>query len=361
MTIADAGVCDGERVTDRLEWQRRAAHAEYAVLDRYVRRLPAVAWARSAWPALGAGWRRRERRAGWHYWWSAHLVDAAIDAARHRPGPGRLRRPRVFARGIRLRNGGTWSRPFWDDLAWLGLAFERGGDLVGGGGVAERIARRLETAIDPSVGAIPWRVGSLLFNAPANGPAAILLARTGRTAAATRLADWMHEQLIDPETGLVFDGLVVDGSESETVTALYPYCQGVALGAYVAQSDPRFRDRAADLVHALSRWVAPSGVLPGSGGGDGGLFAGIACRYLAEAVPHLEGEPAASARRIVLASADAAWRGAAVIDRRPLFAADWRHPAETAVQAPERDLSVQLGAWLALEAAVDASPSASGG
>lgn len=350
--------------TARDGWNERATAAEYAVLDRFVRRVPGIAWARSSWPPLAAATRGRPRRPGWHYWWSAHVIDATVDAARHRPTSGRLSRPRRFARGIPLRNGGTWSRPFWDDLAWAGLALARGGMLVGRRRrIVERMAAQLQRAIDPAVGAIPWRIGSSLYNAPANGPAAILLARTGRTEAATGLARWMDGTLRDTATGLILDGVRVYGIRHpdarlgrERVTDLYTYCQGVALGAYLAVADQDFTDRAAALVEAIAMWTGPGLVLPGSGGGDGGLFAGITCRYVAEAADRLAASApmaAASARSIVLANADAAWHGAAIIDGRPFFAADWRRPADTSAGAPEHDLSVQLGAWLALEAAVD--------
>lgn len=319
----------------------RAAVAEAAVLDRYLRRVGPVAWGRSAWPPV----RPAGGRAGWHYWWSAHLVDAVGDATRHRPGGGRAGLVGALLRGIPLRNPG-WGRTFWDDLAWAGLALERAGRHR----LADRIAARLEGAVDPQVGALPWRVGSRLFNAPANGPAAILLARTGRRATAERLADWVRATLVDPGTGLVLDGVEVGPTGAELVTDVYTYCQGVALGAELALGR---REHAAALVEAVARWTAPSGVLPGRGGGDGGLFAGIATRYLALAAQQLDGGAAATARSTVLASADAAWAGAVVLDGHPLFAADWRHRADPAPGAPERDLSVQLGAWLALEAAVE--------
>ena len=338
--------------SDRAVWQTRAAAAEFAVLDRFVTRMPGLAWGRSRWPAHPPLRRRPGDPPRWHYWWSAHHLDAAVDAAHHRPTAGRRRRTAALARGILVRNHGTWKRPFWDDLAWLGLAFERAGDLAGRERVALTIARRLEDAIDPAVGAIPWRVGSPLFNAPANGPAAILLARVGRTEASLQLTEWIHEHLTDDSTGLVLDGIEVTGHRIRPVTSLYTYCQGVALGAYAAAPGERFRDAAVELVAAVTRWTAPDHVLPGSGGGDGGLFAGITCRYLAAAVPHLPDEAATAARRIVLAGADAAWRGAARIEGRPLFATDWRAPADDAPEAAERDLSVQLGGWLAMEAAV---------
>jgi predicted alpha-1,6-mannanase (GH76 family) len=97
-------------------------------------------------------------------------------------------------------------------------------------------------------------------------------------------------------------------------------------------------------------------VLVGHGGGDGGLFSGILARYLARAAAVLPGLGRAAAGRqagdLVRVSAEAAWRNRAVAAGGPLFGPDWSKPAGRAVRGvPERDLSVQLGAWMLLEAA----------
>ena len=68
-------------------------------------------------------------------------------------------------------------------------------------------------------------------------------------------------------------------------------------------------------------------MLPGSGGGDGGLFAGITARYLADAAVRRP-ELTAAASRLVLASATAAWDGRAEIGGGPVFSADWATPGD---------------------------------
>lgn len=287
-----------------------------------------------------------------------------------------------------MRNAGRWTNPFYDDIAWLGIALQRGDSLPERG--LDQIAARLESAIDSRVGAIPWRIGSALFNAPANGPAAIVLARTGRVDAAARLADWLDATLRDEATGLIRDGIEpVDGIPTVR-SAHYTYCQGVALAAQleVAGRRPgrgtdgeRFLTRAIHLVEAIETWTRHrDAVLPGAGGGDGGLFAGITCRTLAWAarrIDHIaptltEGErahrAATTARSIVQRNAEALWAGRAEVNGRPIFSVDAAvgarvptgaqaplHPTAGAVgesTEPERDLSVQLGAWLTFEAAV---------
>lgn len=138
------------------------------------------------------------------------------------------------------------------------------------------------------------------------------------------------------------------------------------LGACVelAERDghPRWADRAATILHAITTMAGPDRVIPGFGdGGDGGLFNGILARYLADTAVRLT-ELTALAAPLVLASADAAWQGRIDLADTdpdhptgggPVFAPDWRRPARTPRPGiPEADLSVQLSAWMLMEAAV---------
>jgi predicted alpha-1,6-mannanase (GH76 family) len=147
----------------------------------------------------------------------------------------------------------------------------------------------------------------------------------------------------------------------------YTYCQGVYLGACVelAERDghPRWVDRAAAVLDAIAgRMVGPDGVIPGfDDGGDGGLFNGILARYLADAAVRRP-ELAPLATRLVLASAAAAWQGRVEVTGGPVFAPDWRRPARPPHPGvPEADLSVQLSAWMLLEAAARATASTTTG
>ncbi|WP_170285570.1 glycoside hydrolase family 76 protein [Microbacterium rhizomatis] len=364
-------------------WNDRAAAAEYAVLSRYVRRVGPLAAARAHWPArTGVAGVSDEVRV-WHYWWHAHLIHCAADAARHRPSPGRRARIESLARGVAVRTAGRWVNRFYDDIAWMGVALQSAAPRSRAGAVA-RIADRLVRGIDPRVGALPWHVGSDLYNAPANGPAAILLARIGAAAPARRLAGWMAATLDDPVTGLVRDGL--EGGPGGSVRpAIYSYNQGVAIGAALALADApdaldrtAQRGRAAALIAAVRSWCDED-LIPPTGGGDGGLFAGILCRYLSEAAVAMRddgerGDAAASARRLVLANARALWDGRSEVDGRPFFSADPRRPAVVPAgpsrprradggataghDHPDGDLSVQLSAWMTLEAAVTVTAAA---
>lgn len=370
-------------------WANRAASAEAAIVRRHLRRLwglPGTQLGVVAWPAAGPHKHFRT----WHYWWQAHLLDCLVDAQLREPDTERQRRIARQIRAHRLRNVGRWTNDYYDDMAWLALALERAGRLAGV--TKPRALHTLcEQLVDAWVpedgGGIPWRKQDQFFNAPANGPAGIFLARYGdRLRRAQQMADWIDEVLIDPDTELVFDG-VKGGS---LVRAQYTYCQGVVLGLEtelaVRIGDGEHALRVHRLVGAVAEHMAPDGVIKGAGGGDGGLFNGILARYLALVATTLPGDTAGdiaarhTARRLVLDSAEAAWgnRQTVGVDGGglPLFGAFWRRTAElptaggrqaesvegavNASEIPERDLSVQLSGWMLMEAAHAVSDQPSG-
>lgn len=275
-------------------WANRAASAEAAVTHRHLERLwalPGTQLGVVAWPPA-----RRDRLFGhWHYWWQAHLLDCLVDAQLRDPKSERRKRIRRQIRSHRLRNVGRWVNDYYDDMAWLALALERASRVVG-----IDCHRALDKLTDQFVnawvpedgGGIPWRKQDQFFNAPANGPAAIFLARYGnRLKRAQQMADWIDATLIDPETHLVFDGI----KGGSLVRAQYTYCQGVVLGLETELAartgDPRHAPRVHRLVAAVNEHMAPGGVISGAGGGDGGLFAGITARYLALVATTLPGPP----------------------------------------------------------------------
>jgi len=352
-------------------WAARAAVAERAVLTRHLRRVLALPGTRlgvSAWPPTS----RQKAHTHWNYWWQAHLLDCLVDAQYRQPNPGRATTMNRLVRGIRLRNLGAWTNSYYDDVAWLGLALLRLHDCEG---VAVRTPLTRITAqlragwTDHAGGGIWWRRDDDFKNVPANGPAAILFARWADAGGeradrqrARSLTAWMAELLVDPATGLVWDGLYVepDGSVRDVVRTVYTYCQGVYLGACVELADGDstgvWRARAERTIRAVAAHLVDDDVLRGRGGGDGGLFAGILTRYLALAALRLgESAAGATAARIVVASAGAAWRNRALARGGPLFGPEWSQPAQEP-RSPrhrrvERDLSVQLSGWMAVEAA----------
>lgn len=355
------------------------------MVDRHLRPLFAVPGTELGVVSWPAPWHHRWW-VEWHYWWQAHLVDCLVDAHLRAPNGQRVRRLRRVVRTHRLRNLIGWTNRYYDDMAWLGLALERAGRLAGVArphAVAVLAAQVRDHWTEPvraadgtvvRVGGLPWRRGSDFFNAPANGPAAILLARHGELERAVTMAQWLQDVLVDPHTGLVRDGIRADGT---VVARPYTYCQGVVIGLEVELArrtgDALHARRAGDLVAAVAEHLCVDGVVTDGGGGDGGLFNGILVRHLALAATALPGNGAAAraardtARGLVLASADACWRHRNELDDGPLFGHLWTQPAGHPIPAstvgrsfdgatsssavPERDLSVQLSGWMLMEAA----------
>lgn len=364
-------------------WANRAASSEAAVTRRHLKRLwglPATQLGVVAWPAT-----RRDRWFGtWHYWWQAHLLDCLVDAEARDPQPHRHIEINRQVRSHRLRNNFSWINSYYDDMAWLALALERAARIAGverSRALPKLADQFLKAWVPEDGGGIPWRKSDQFFNAPANGPAGIFLARYGdHLKRAEQMGNWIDQTLIDPETHLVFDGI----KAGSLVRAQYTYCQGVVLGLeteLAARTAVEIRQRHAARVHrlvaAVHEHMAPAGVLAGAGGGDGGLFAGVTARYLALVATALPGESADdvlardTARQIVLASAKSAWDNRQTVDGLPVFGPFWDRDAQLptaggkeaefvegavmASEVAERDLSVQLSGWMLMEAACNVS------
>ena len=383
-------------------WAHRADLAESAINERHGSRvwgIPRTNLAVVSWPPT-----TKERLFHhWHYWWQAHYLDCLVDAATRRPTRARRRVIANTINGIRLRNlGPLTNNRYYDDKAWLALALRRAGTLhqVPMPTVLPRLEHNIVDGIDGLTGVLPWRTGETFYNVPSNGPAAIMMARTGRIEEARGIVDWIHEHLINDD-GLVMDGIRMRMHGPELVPNIHPYCQGVALGANLeialalrekagfshgdtisGLADAEAIDEAMPyitriraLVQAVAVHMAtPAGVIDWqTGDGDGGLFKGILMRYLADVAVRLPSDNAANraakkvAARLVLSSAESVWNRRLEVDGLPVFATDWTADARLphnfglapstlpeslgVLRIDERDLSVQLSGWMLLEAA----------
>src|SRR4051794_26027282 len=188
--------------------ERRADETEHAVLARHVRAvwwMPGTALGVVSCPAAVAD--RLFLR--WNYWWQAQLLDCLVDAQLRAPNRLRLKQMNALTRGHRLRNLGMWTNGSYDDVAWLGLALLR----ASAAGIARpravlALARALMSAAEASPGAaLPWRRGDTYRNVPVNAPAGLLFARLGEVSRAQEIADWIDSELVDADSGLVFDGV----------------------------------------------------------------------------------------------------------------------------------------------------------
>ena len=321
----------------------------------------------------------------WNYWWQAHYLDAIVDAGlrRLRSGDRRgaiehVRLGNRLVATVRVRNVGSFTNRYYDDMAWLALAIDRlrvlavrldGAPAPRRLRVADRaLTSRLRSGMtDDLGGGLFWNTTHDFKNVPATGPAALHLARSGDLEAARLLIDWVYARLLAPDTGLFLDGIRITAGGEHVVTDVYTYNQGTMLGALLTLGDDTSLERAGQVVSAVAtRLTAPCAdrrPLLTHGGHDGGLFTGILVRYLALAAGHpsLDDEARSTARRLVLDTADCFWLGR---EERTLangrwasvFSPDAARPAAEA-QPPGQviELSTQLQAWTTLEAAATGS------
>lgn len=403
-------------------WQDRATHAARSVTALFGRKLlflPGTHLGRILWqgkhpagqgsppapeqghepgsqpPARWLGALRRARPAAglvlpWHYWWQAHYVDCLVDAGRRELGGGatpaaRFNGPDLpsaghlasrLVTGIRLRNALTFVNSYYDDMAWLALATLRLDRLAE---ETRRPGRRRNAAVRASLalqfdaactddlgGGTFWSKKRDFKNTPATAPVALFYARTGQHAKAQALLDWLDATLFDPDQALYLDGARLNpAGEVVLERAVYTYNQGPVLGALLELGGEANLARAAALVEAVDRklTVPDSSVLRCEGTGDGGLFTGILCRYLALAAAdrRLPGATGATAARLVTDTAEAFWSGrrpvhdgeaGARLEGKSIFSVDAAQPAAATYPVGAAvELSTQLQAWMTLEAA----------
>jgi predicted alpha-1,6-mannanase (GH76 family) len=299
----------------------------------------------------------------WHYWWQAHALDAAVDAVDRTGDPGARQRVRTHVAGIVRRNGGHIPNDYYDDMAWMGIALLRADEIAGvdTGALVAELWTDICRGWDERHGGVVWRRKDTYTNTPANAPSAILAARLHRRHGraddldwARRIADWQQATLVDPDSGLVWDG-IHPGIDPGPSRELYTYNQGTVVGAEVelwrVTGDVGHIERARrTTAAALARFVDPaSGLLPSEGAGDGGLFKGILARYLGELV-RATGELKDEVSHRVRAALRRNGEAVATATDQPV-GSDWARPTEG-----ERSLSTHLSAVLLLESLAAADP-----
>jgi predicted alpha-1,6-mannanase (GH76 family) len=406
-----AGLTPGEPAT---AWGQRADEAARSVTHLFGQRLfflPGTHIAATLRPSGRIGNLRRP----WHYWWQAHYLDCLVDTGFRelgkagqppakfdgdaRPSAGRLASRLVT--GIRLRNFLTYVNHYYDDMAWLALSTLRLERLAEQSREPsprrqERIRKSLTLQFDSAStddlgGGTFWSTKRDFKNTPATAPVALYYARTGNTAKAQSLLDWLDGRLFDATRGLYLDGIRIR-STGETVVedAVYTYNQGPVLGALLELGGTANLERAATVVRAVATHLTLPGaaitgqpataadpksnpdagmVLRCDGTGDGGLFTGILTRYLALAATdrRLPRDVRTTAAGLVTGTAGALWAGRRGITAgeplarngrpgSPVFSSDPLRPAGvTYPPGAAVELSTQLQAWMALESAATAA------
>jgi predicted alpha-1,6-mannanase (GH76 family) len=403
MTQPDADAAPDAIPTSASTWAERADVAARSVTHLFGQRLFFLPGTHIAATARPSG-RIENLRRPWHYWWQAHYLDCLVDAGFRelgragrppekfdgdsRPSAGQLASRLVT--GIRLRNFLTFVNHYYDDMAWLALSTLRLERLAEESRRPsprrqERIRKSLTLQFDSAStddlgGGTFWSTKRDFKNTPATAPVALYYARTGNTAKAQALLDWLDARLFDPARGLYLDGIRVRNT-GETVLedAIYTYNQGPVLGALLELGGTANLERAATVVRAVATHLtlpeAPAAnpanplVLRCDGTGDGGLFTGILTRYLAPAATdqRLPRDVRTTAARLVTGTAGALWAGRRPIAAGeplarhgragdPIFSFEPKRPASD-IYPPGAavELSTQLQAWMALEAAAAAS------
>ncbi|WP_458780968.1 glycoside hydrolase family 76 protein [Arthrobacter sp. D3-16] len=401
MTSADA--------SPRVDWTARANGAARSVTALFGRKLfflPGTHLGAVTWPV--PGWRdglKGKVFRPWHYWWQAHYADCLVDAGRReqrngatqaagfngagRPSAGRLASRLVT--GIWLRNAFKFVNNYYDDMAWLALAVLRLDQLAEEAGMPGRrrkagVRKALTLQFDAACtkdlgGGAFWSKKRDFKNTPATAPIALYYARTGHRAKAQSLLDWLDATLFDPDQGLYLDGARLDPEGNVVIDrAVYTYNQGPVLGAQLELGGDANLSRAAEVVEGVARLltvpVQDAPAAPGTTGarrmalrcegtGDGGLFTGILCRYLARAAvdARLPERTRATAARLVLDTAGAFWEGKRLAapsggagstgrPARYIFSMHAAAPADaTYPPGAVVELSTQLQAWMTFEAA----------
>lgn len=324
----------------------RADEAARSVLQAFLRaplRLPYL--------RLGAEQRPARPFWTWIYWWQAHLLDCVVDArlrgSRH-VNAGLVERQLT---GIWIRNGLRFRNRYYDDMAWLSLAAQRAGAR------RVRLGKVLRGGLSAEFGGGSyWRTDREYKAAAATGPISLFLAREGDQRTARELLGWLRSTLAD-ETGLFRDGIRLRDGVPVVEDRVFTYNQGPALGTMLELGDDANLTAAGRHIRAIAdQFVLPgTRVLVTHQSGDGGLFTGILTRYVALAAKdeRLPGEVRRIATELVAETAENLW---AHREHRTIFGTRVSvFPQDTAATPSEGpatvELSTQLQAWMALEAA----------
>jgi len=233
-----------------------------------------------------------------NYWPNAHALDALTDAYIRKNDNAILTRMNDLLDGMKAKNGNTYINHFYDDMEWMTLACLRAFEATGDARY-KTVAQELWTDIkggwdDIWGGGIHWNKDKArkYKNTPANAPAAIIAARmyqVTRDAAdmewAKKIYQWQKTTLVDPNSGLVWDGINQDGSGAVNKDWKFTYNQGVFIGAGVdlyklTGEQSYLNDALRTANNALGGDFTKNNILKDEGGGDGGLFKGILVRYL---------------------------------------------------------------------------------
>lgn len=297
-----------------------------------------------------------------NYWWLAHAVDVLVDGYERTDDKRFAEQIAKLYQGLLDRNAGVMINDYYDDMEWMALAWLRAYD-------ATKDERYKQASLDlweeikggwndEMGGGIAWRKEQIDYkNTPANAPAVILAARLyghfqneEDLEWAKKIYDWQKKTLVDPETGLVWDGINRTGDGNIDKDWQFTYGQGVYIGAgtelYRATEEQAYlEDARLTAANLKNMFLTPAtGMLPSEGEGDGGLFKGVLVRYVGELIA---ADPGGPERKeligMIKTNADSLWQYGKAEDKA-LFSYSWTQTPDAVVQ-----LSTELSGIMLLE------------
>lgn len=237
----------------------------------------------------------------WIYWWHAHALDVLLDGYVRSRDQKYMNRFQQEIAGTFQINGNTFLHNWYDDMEWMALALLRAYDTFREDRYRTAVLviwEDIKTAWnDYCGGGMAWKKDQLDYkNTPANAPAAILAFRLYQRfgneedlAWGERIYLWNRDNLMDPETCFIWDGMNREGDGKIDKDWKFTYCQGVVLGAAVEYYKITGREEHLELARkiacqAVKELAGEDRIFFSEGEGDCGLFRGIFFRYLFELV-----------------------------------------------------------------------------
>jgi predicted alpha-1,6-mannanase (GH76 family) len=232
-----------------------------------------------------------------NYWPNAHMLDVLTDAYLRTKSGVYTQRMKTLLNGIKTANGGAYPNEFYDDMGWLANASLRDYNITNDAdylNVAQILYAEIKGGSNTIAGGgIAWQRTQLYYkNIPSTGNMTILAARFYKLqnkpedlALAKSLYDWMKTKLVNPTSGLVLDG-INRNQDGQVDNWVFTYNQGLFIGSavelYNVTKDPAYLQ---DAIRTANNTIADpnltaNGIFKSEGQGDGGLFKGVAVRYL---------------------------------------------------------------------------------
>jgi len=233
-----------------------------------------------------------------NYWPNAHALDVLLDAYIRTNNDATKGKMSELLDGMKAKNGNTYINHFYDDMEWMTLACLRAYEATQDDRyktTAQLLWNDIKGGWDDTWGGgIHWNKDKSknYKNTPANAPAAIIAARMYQVTHdaadldwAKKIYQWQKTTLVDPASGLVWDGINREGNGAIDKNWKFTYSQGVFIGAGVelyklTGEQAYITDALKTANNALGGDFTQNNILKSEGGGDGGLFKGILVRYL---------------------------------------------------------------------------------